>query len=242
MGRLWRGLALAMVLAAAATPGPAQEALLISNPYNFRDIRAANPLGYDAFDVQRIGLSINHSDLPTTVVATQGAAVLTIPIIPSAVIGDKYEIEVPFDPALVGPWTITATRGGMSASVQTPGLSTPVAIPFVVDLRIERPEDAPTLTWIWPDMSSALRAGAGFEVQLGTTEEDTRDEFLLIWGVRDAPIQVGAAGSPFAIRIPIEDVDPTRLYLFRVTVSLVDSGGNILARSTTFAPSLLTVP
>lgn len=242
MGRHWRTLALAVLLLAVAMPGRAQDALILSDPYNFRDTRAANPLGYDAFDVQRIGLSINHSDLLTTVTATQGTVVLTIPIIPSAVIGDKYEIEVPFDPAVVGPWTITATRGGMSASLQTPGLSAPVAVPFVIDLRIERPEGVPTLTWIWPDLSTVLAAGAGFEVKLDTTEEDTRDEFMLIWGVRDAPIQVGAPGSPFAIRIPVEDVDANRLYLFRVTVSLVDSDGNILARSTTFAPSLLTLP
>src|SRR5688572_5260207 len=85
------------ILVLPATGSAQQQALVVSNPYNFRDTRAANPLGYDAFDVQRIGLSINHSDLPTTVIATQGTAVLTIPIIPSAVIGDKYEIEVPYD-------------------------------------------------------------------------------------------------------------------------------------------------
>jgi hypothetical protein len=242
MGRHGFILPLAVSLLALATASPAQEALTVSGPYNFRDTYAANPLGFDAKDILRVGLTVNHSGAATSVIAVQGATLVTIPLIPTAVEDDKYELELPFDPALVGPWTITVTREGQSVVVQTPGVQEPVAAPFVTDLAVVPPPANPELTWVWPEIGP-LPAGWTVQVDLGVTEEDTRDEFILAWGFSDhGPIELGAAGTEYRIGIPIWELDPNRLYLFRVVLTVVGPGGDFIARAWTYDDRFYGVP
>jgi hypothetical protein len=245
MTRLWRALGLAsLLLSAVATPGPAQQqGLVVSDPYNFRDTYAANPLGFGPKDILRVGLRVNHSDRPASVVAVQGANVITIPVLPTAIEDDKHEIEMPFDPALVGPWTITVTRDGQSVAVQSPGVAEPVLVPFVTDLAVDLSNGLPELTWVWPDLTDVLAPGATMLVEIGVTEEDTRDEFILAWGLSDrGPIEVGAAGAQYRLGIPIGELDANRLYLFRVVLTLVGPDGDFIARTWTYDDRLFPLP
>lgn len=236
------GLAAAL-LVLPATGSAQQEPFSVTGPYNFRDTYSVNPLGFGAKDFLRIGVTVTHSDLPTSVIATQGATVLTVPIIPSAIGDDKYGIEMPFDPALVGPWTITVTRDGRSVAVQSPGVTEPFLAPFVTDLAADLSTGVAELAWVWPELSGPLPAGSSFLVEIGVTEEDTRDEFTLTWGLTDrGPIEFGAPGTEYRIGIPIWELDSNRLYLFRIVVTLVGPDGDFVARTWTYDDRFFAVP
>ena len=221
---------LAGALLAFSMPVLAQNALTLSYPTNFRDITGPNILSFTVGDVQQIGVSVSRSDNATSVVATQGGTVLTLDMVPSPLETDRYAAVIPFDPALVGPWTITVTRGTETASIATPGLPVAVPMPFVVDPLVVDERQTPRLTWVWPDLGEALAAGLTLSVDIGVYDVEHREEFGLSWG----QIAPGAPGEVFSVAVP-PGLEPGRLYTVAVVMVGKDADGNILARSSTFS-------
>lgn len=224
---------LALGLLAFSMPVLAQDPLTLSYPTNFRDITGPNILTFTVGDVQRIGISVSHSDSPTTVYAAQGGTFLTLHQVASPLLTDRYAAVVPFDPALVGPWIITVVRGMESVSTVTPGLPVAVLMPFVVDPLVVDERQAPRLTWVWPDLGEALAAGLTLSIDIGVYDVEHREEFGLSWG----PIAPGASGEVFSVAVP-PGLEPGRLYAVVVVVVGKDADGNVLARSSTFGRRL----
>jgi hypothetical protein len=220
---------LALALWALSMPVVAQNPLTLSYPTNFRDITGPNILTFTVGDVQRIGVSVSHSDRATTVTAAQGGTVLTLDQVASPLLTDSYAAVIPFDPALVGPWTITVIRGTESASIVTPGLPVAVPMPFGVDPLVVDERQAPRLTWVWPDFGEALAAGLTLSVDIGVYDVEHREEFGLSWGA----IAPGSPGEVFSAAVP-PGLEPGRLYAVVVVVVGKDADGNVLSRSSTF--------
>jgi hypothetical protein len=95
--------------------------ITISGQFNFRDNRGPNPVGVTPGDRDLFGASsITPSGAGTTVVATQGAVTLNVPFLPFTILPNSYSTSRPFDAALIGPWTITATDAAGPVTALTP--------------------------------------------------------------------------------------------------------------------------
>lgn len=233
---------LAMVLTAGATPALAEDPLILTGPYHFRSNTGRNDYGLLAGDWQHLGVWVSHSDLPTTVTATQGGTVLPLSFVPAPLAADIYEIVFPFDAALIGPFTITATRGAESVTVVSPGMPAAILVPQLENLGVVNPIADPTLTWLWPDLSAAAAHQLALTVRIVATDDAHRDEFELNWGFTDHPIVIGAPGETFAIRIPPGILETDALFRFKAVIDMLDADGRLVSRSVTFARNLFTAP
>ncbi|MEQ1738150.1 MAG: hypothetical protein ABL886_17320, partial [Rhodoglobus sp.] len=52
----------------------------------------------------------------------------------TALLDHLYEAIVPFEPAMVGPWTITASRGAETALITVDGPASVFAVPLIETL------------------------------------------------------------------------------------------------------------
>ena len=100
MRRLMVVLLAAIILALELSPGNAF-ALTISGPFNFRDNRGPNPVGFTRGDTLVFGAtSIIPSGSPTTATATQGTTTLSVPFDPFTIFPDEYDTIIPFNASL----------------------------------------------------------------------------------------------------------------------------------------------
>ncbi|MGV8838961.1 MAG: hypothetical protein ACWA6X_01515 [Bauldia sp.] len=225
---------LLLAFRADAQEGP----LTLSRPYAIHTVTGPNPGSrYVPGDVMRIGVFANHSEQPTTVVATQGDVRIDLPFYRGPILDDLFDANVPFEPTMVGPWTITVTRGAETASIEAPGVPGPFTPALLENLRIETVDGVATLMWLWPDLSDARTLGLTPLAKILVMQEDNHDELLLNFGLRDNPIVIGGAGEPAAVPIP-DELEEGKLYVFRVHLQFMDGAGNMVAQSVTFVPKL----
>lgn len=230
------GLAfLAMFLPAVAQ----QPAVVLTEPYAIRQLTGPNILNrMEPGEVMRLGVFTSRSELPATVVAVQGDRQVDLAFYRGPILDDLYEARVPFEPTMVGPWTMAATRAGVTATIDVPGIPVLFDLPLLVDLAAENIDGRGFLKWTWPDLSEARAAGLDIGVSIMVTQEDNYDEYLLNFGLRDDPIVVGAAGERFTIPIPEGELEGGKLFLFRVLLQFYHAGGALVAESLTFARKL----
>lgn len=233
-------LAAVFALFGSLAPAGAQETVLIlTEPYAIRQLTGPNILNrMEPGDVMRLGVFASRSEVPTTVVAVQGDRQVNVPFYRGPILDDLYDTVIPFDPTMVGPWTITATRGGETATAEAPGIPTLFGLPLLIDLTAENRDGGGFLSWTWPDVSEAHAAGLTVGVSIMATQEDNYDEYVLGFGLRDNPIVVGEAGERFSIAIPDGELESGRLFLFRVLLQFYDADQALVAESLTFAGKL----
>ncbi len=226
--RLLAAMALIAVAFTELGTRPVAAGIVITNPFNFRDHTGPNPLGLPEGDVQQVGAFVSPSGSPTTVTATQGGTVLGLTFTPETIFPDLYEAVFPFDPALTGAWTITATRGTESASAVTSPISIPQLLPLVDNLRVVGTGLNPTLMWEWPD----LTAFAGTLVNgIRIIDFATHDQLYTDWL---SSVPVGPAGTTASITVPDGVLQVGRSYIFREGVYAVNPDGSTMNRSATF--------
>lgn len=233
------GLLLGLVAITAA----AQEApLTLTKAHAVRIVTGPNILGrYEEADTFRVGVLANSSTLPTTATATHGGNDIVVPYYQNAILDDLYEIRLPFDPSLVGPWTITVTRGTETATAVAAGLPAPFSVPFMVDLDVTKVDGIDVVAWTWPDVTEAAALGLRAEADIRVMQEDNYDEYLLRYGVHPSLIPAGVAGERYEVVIP-EGFEGGKLFLFRVHLSFYDGAGDLVAQSLTFARHLYAAP
>lgn len=234
---LSRLIVAAVVLAALVVGGTAnaQEApLAIHAPYATRTLTGPNPDSrYVPGDVMRLGVFATRSERPTTVVATHGATEIDVPFYRGPILDDLFDIALPFEPGMEGPWTFTVTRGAETATVETPGMPEPFPLELLRNLRIEEVDGVDTLAWEWPDLAEARRLGLTISTKVRVMQQDNHDEILLNFGLRDHPIPIGAAGEPGSITIP-EGLDEGTLFVFRIHLQFFNAADDLVAQSITF--------
>lgn len=233
------GLALALVAVTAA----AQDApLVLSRAHAVRIVTGPNMLGrYEEGDTLRVGVLVSSSTRPTTVVATHDGHEIGVPYYQNAILDDLYEIRLPFDPALTGPWTLAVTRAPEAATAIANGVPAPFAVPFVLDLDVAKVDGRDVLVWKWPDTSAAASLGLRAEADVRVMQQDNYDEFLVRYGVHPSLIPAGVPGDSYQIVIP-EGFEGAKLFLFRVHLSFYDATGDLVAQSITFATHLYAAP
>lgn len=229
-----------LALVGSLAPAWAQStALMLTEPYAIRQLTGPNILNrMEPGDVMRLGVFASRSELPTTVAAVQGDRQVDLPFYRGPILDDLYDTVIPFDPTMIGPWTITATRGGETATAEAPGIPSLFDLPLLIGLAAENREGGGVLSWTWPDVSEARAAGLTIGVSIMATQEDNYDEYVLSFGLRDNPIGVGEAGERFSIAIPDGELEGGKLFLFRVLLQFYDASHALVAESVTFAGKL----
>lgn len=237
------GLAVLALIGSLVTADGQEAALTLTTPYAIRQVTGPNVLNrMEPGEVMRLGVFANRSERPTTVVAVQGDRQVDLPFYRGPILDDLYDTVIPFEPTMVGPWTITVTRGGETATAEAPGIPSLFSLPLLIDLAAENREGGGVLSWTWPDVSEAHAAGLAVGVSIMATQEDNYDEYVLGFGLRDHPIVVGQAGERFSIAIPDGELEGGKLFLFRVLLQFYDAGGALVAESLTFAGKLYGPP
>jgi len=215
-----------------ATFSSAQAALVITNPFNFRDNTGPNPIGLPTGDLQQVGAFVSPSGSPTSVTATQGSKVINLIFTPKTIFPDDYEAVFSFDPSLTGAWMISATRNGETATAFTAPITTPQIVPLVNNLRIVGTGLTPTLEWEWPDL-------AGFSGTplngIRIIDAVTHDQIFTDWL---SSVPVGNAGETASITVPSGVLLPGHAYAFREGLYFVNPDGSTMNRSVTFVPEI----
>jgi hypothetical protein len=123
------------------------EPIALSDPFHFRQQFSVNsPLGRS--DLTDLGVTV----VPiagTSVTASQGSITnQPVPISPP-----YAELLFPYDSSLTGVWTITATNGSDTRSIQTNDIVGVEPMPFVENLSISGAILTPTVSWSLPNTS-----------------------------------------------------------------------------------------
>lgn len=239
MKRTAIGLAVLALVGSLAPAGAQEATLTLTEPYAIRQLTGPNILNrMEPGEVMRLGVFASRSEVPTTVMAVQGDRQVDLPLYRGPILDDLFDTAIPFEPTMVGPWTITATRGSETATAEAPGIPSLFGLPLLIDLAAENREGGGALSWTWPDVSEAHAAGLTVGLSIMATQEDNYDEYVLSFGLRDNPIAVGAAGERFSIAIPDGELEGGKLFLFRVLLQFYDPSGALVAESLTFAGKL----
>jgi hypothetical protein len=232
-----------VIAASAAGMARAQDVpLAVTSATVFRLVTGDNLLNqYDPGDVLRFEVFVTRSMRPTTVVATHGDVRFALSFYSGPMLDDLYQGTIPFDPALAGPWEITVTRGGQTATATAGGVPPGVVMPLIEDIRVETADGEARLAWTWPDLS-ALRA-RGLEVvgDIRAMQEDNHVQYQLNFGFTREPMAIGNAADAYSVAIP-GGLENDRLFLFRVYLTAYDRGGNVVAQSVSFATRLYAEP
>lgn len=145
---------LLLLLSTVALPAQSVHALTISDPLHFRVNRGPNPVGLLVGDSVAVGAqSIVPAGSPTTATATQDSTTRNLVFAPFSISPNLYTSVAPFNPALVGSWTITATNGVETATELTPPIPNPKTIPLVTGLQIAGTGPTPLLQWTLPNLA-----------------------------------------------------------------------------------------
>ena len=194
----------------------AEPITLFNSAYHFRWHIGPNTVGLPTGDQQFVGVLDVVPTAGTTVTATQGAVTRAIPFTPFTVFPTMFRSLAPFDPALTGAWSLTATNGAnVAGPLVASAIANPRLLPFAQNL--ERVTAGPTtrVTWSFPDLTGINLAHLRFRVYNDASNDVIFNEPL------------PAATTSFTI-----PVAPGVSYAF--SVSLHDTDGNV---STAFAPS-----
>jgi hypothetical protein len=159
-------VAIVFLLSAAATPSRAQ--IAISDQFNFSDTYGVNLLGvgvpigstgyYAGGTYDSVGADSVTPSTDTTVTASQGTDSYVLSFIggPGTALPNQFYANLPLDPSLTGPWTLTATNPNEpSAVVQTNSLDVLSTPPLATNVTLAGSGLAPTVTWSVPANSSA---------------------------------------------------------------------------------------
>ena len=210
MRRLMVVLLAAIILALELSPGNAF-ALTISGPFNFRDNRGPNPVGFTRGDTLVFGAtSIIPSGPPTTATATQGTTTLSVPFDPFTIFPDEYDTIIPFNASLTGSWSITATRGLETAGpVLTNPIPNPQLLPLVQNLRVVGRSLTPTVAWNLPDLTGFDVDAIRVRVIDAVTHDQIFQSAILPASATSFTIPSGVltSGSSFVFRIELTDLE-----------------------------------
>jgi hypothetical protein len=159
-----------LLISAAPTPSNAVvvSGIVISTPLNYSDLIGVNPIGdgapigstgfYGGGTYESVGaLSVTPS-AGTTVTATLGTYTYNIPFIggPGAASPDEFQANLPLNPSLTGPWTLTAGNPSLTSAVaETPSLTVLTPAPLATGVALSGSETAPTVSWTIPVGSPA---------------------------------------------------------------------------------------
>jgi len=229
-------LILAGTLAAPASAGP-----IITTTFNATDRFAAHPLAIlPVGDYLQVSATVSGASTPDpfaslSVVATQGAASLTLPFFPFTapiIVDPAYVAFVPFAGAPLGSWSITATDStGSSAPVLSPPIANPQLIPFVTGIAVSDNTSTPAVSWTLPDLT-------GFDVDFTRIRIiDTSTEVQVFQSL------LPATSTSFVVPDGILQVG--RSYIYRVSVEDVEVdafGAHIENRSNAFSGVVQVVP
>ena len=153
-GRVWvrrfAGALIALGVYLGAPPAIEASPITITATNVWRADRTANPLGFDATALVP-WISVNT--LPggdvnqTHVTATINGTTYDLQRIVTGVLAGIYWAEIPYDPALTGDWTITATNGTDTATTIRPAFVPVEAMPFVTDIGFTGTDNDITVHW-----------------------------------------------------------------------------------------------
>src|SRR4030095_8874346 len=123
--------------------------------YHFRAHIGPNSVGLPPGDRQFVGILQVSPTAGTAVTAVQGAVTRPIPSTPSTVFPTIFRSLEPFDPALTGSWSLTATNGpNVAGPVLTPAIANPQLVPFAENLQVVGTDATPTIAWSLPDLTA----------------------------------------------------------------------------------------
>ena len=130
------GLATLLVLGFAAQAG-AVPITTFNSVFQFRWNIGPNSVGLPAGDRQWVGVINVAPTAGTVVTATQGAVTRPLPFTSSTTFPTQFRSLEPFDPALTGSWTITATNATTRPSTtSSPNSPTTMTSTSVIDSRL----------------------------------------------------------------------------------------------------------
>lgn len=173
----------------------------------FRWNVGANSVGVPTGDQQFVGIINVSPTAGTTVTATQGVATRPLPFTPFTVFPTMFRSLDPFDAALTGSWSITASNGPDSAGpVLTNPIVNPQLLPLAQNLLVMGTGDTPTMTWALPDLT-------GFDVENTRifVYDDATNDLLHSTFISGTPTQftipsgVLASGAPYIFAVLLED-------------------------------------
>lgn len=163
------------------------------------------------------------------VLATQGNTTIQLmePIGVSGILQNaNFNIFLPFDPALMGAWTIRVTDSTGSSDVVAPAIPEPELLPLVENIRISGRRASPTISWDLPDLSD-------FDVErtrLRVLDADSPRQLF------DFIVPTGAT----AFDLPLGVIEPDKRYVFRVMMQDIEAG-RVSNQSSTFS-AVFSVP
>lgn len=232
-------LAIALVVATGSSIAQ-NSPLSLTAPHAIRQLVGPNILNrMEAGEFMRLGVFASRSEQATSATATLGGHVVDLPFYRGPILDDLFQAAVPFEPDMVGPWTIEVRRGTETATTLAPGVPAAFALPLVQDIEADREG---RLSWTWPDLAEARALGLSIVTTIMATQEDNYDEYVLNFGLRDHPIAAGEAGEHFEIAIPEGELEEGKLFQFRVILQFLDADGHIVAESLGFADRLYAPP
>jgi hypothetical protein len=149
--------AAAMTAVCLALPMLAEAVPIINATNVWRADRSPNPIGFPATAlVPWIEVS---GDATTTVTASVAGQTYNLQRIAQGLLAGIYFTQIAYDPALTGPWTITATQGGESVTTSRPGFVPVAAMPFVEDIGFTGTGTDITVHWTVADAVEPVLAG-----------------------------------------------------------------------------------
>lgn len=219
---------ISLVVLVCATPAGAVPITTFSGAFHFRTNNGPNSVGVQVGDYAFVTILNVSPTAGTSVSATQGAVTRPLDFAPFSVFPTQFRRTDPFDPALTGAWSITATNGPNAAGpVLTNGIPNAQLLPLAENLLLVGSGATPTLTWTLPNLT-------GFDI------ESTR-----IFVYNDATDDIVAnpllPGTPTQFAIPSGLLQPGVPYVFNVQLNDDESFG-LESRSAAFTQSAYFVP
>jgi hypothetical protein len=230
-----------VALLGTSWPGPAWAADPIQfffTPYHMRDNVSANSIGRTPGDRLLFGANVRPNprccnDPATTVTASQLGTAVPLLYLDSPAVPDEFSGTVPYNSALTGAWTMTATNpGSPNSPLQTVShvVGNAAQVPFVESMTLTGTETTPTFSWTVPNDFAPDRVS------------------IQIWD-RDDPLAVGLArlvhqislaadATSYTVTGPLNATGDTlqagRRYSVAILLHEDRSPGSTLSRSVSF--------
>lgn len=205
-----------------------------NTPFQIRDNIGPNTVASTPGDRQVFGILNVIPTAGTTVTATQGLVTRPLPFVPFTLFPFEFVRSDPFDAALTGSWSITATNGpDVAGPVLTNPIPNPQLVPLVENLKVVGTNATPTVMWTLPDLT-------GFDIdriRVRVYNDATNDQFFQSANLPanatafTIPGGVLVPGVPYAFRVMLDDLE-----------TLQGFGTIIENRSNTFTQSAFFVP
>jgi len=176
---------------------------------HFRQNVGPNSLGLPTGDQQFVGILNVAPTAGTAVTAVQGAVTRPLPFTSLTAFPTMFRALEPFDPALTGPWTITATNGPDTAGpLFTPSIANPQLLPLAQNLQVVGTGPTPTVTWSLPDLTGLDVEQLRFRVY-NDANNDVILNTIIPLGTTSFAIPAGLLfpGVPYIFSVSIEDTE-----------------------------------